>query len=243
MAFKLKYLFKTESLCVGFLKYISFLGLLLGCYKNISQSKLVSRLLKLYCISLSLVSIIVYNNYAVITKEMVFHCCSSVEFVINIIIHIIYGDEPFLNFCGAIGTFDRIMGFKKTKLFANYVYFMAFITIFLRLGIHVSRFFISDRTYTLCIETFVALSTDLSQIKTFIIFAMMHTRILLLKRYIQFNTLPLSIIGTNDVADSIKNIRKGLYYYNNILDNMQHVDMRLQVTVNTSLMLWQLILN
>ncbi|XP_063897019.1 uncharacterized protein LOC135118571 [Helicoverpa armigera] len=57
---------------------------------------------------------------------------------------------------------------------------------------------------------------------------MIERRMQCLRLFLERNHVPINIVGRNEIALSIKNVRKSLFYYNNLLDEFTTVDKHLQ---------------
>lgn len=213
------------------LKIIAILRLFFGFFTNIYKSKPLSYVIKLYCITVSTALNAFYYTYFIRSNRSYFFV--FLEYTITVIVYLVFADEKFWNYCSAIKTSDKIMSFKKIPLIPSYVHLIIFINALMRVFIAVIRsIHNSGNVYVFCSITLVVTSLDLNQITIIIIFSIMQSRIKQLKMFLNKISVPINIAGKNEVAVSIKNIRKSLYNYNNLLDNMTYVDKQLKYLVN-----------
>ena len=214
-----------------FIKLIILCQVLLGRYFNLGQSKLRCFFIKLYCICFSLtISTLLYFRVDSIYTFVTF---VYIEYMCIVVIALFNTDDYFFNFYNSIRINDRIIGFKKISLFTKYLSAIIITTAILRLFLTVMRYLSTPNDYfdTLVSMVLMLVCIDLSHIFVVIIFSILHVRIKILRSFLEKNDIPIIIIGRNEVDISIKNIRKSLYYYDNLLDNMELVDHQVQYQV------------
>lgn len=82
----------------------------------------------------------------------------------------------------------------------------------------------------------MVLALDLSQIKFMIMFFIMHSRMKQLRIFLESDNVSINFTGRNEVACSIRRIRKTLHNYDNLLDIMRCHGNKLQLVVNNVLL-------
>lgn len=230
MASKLKS-FKIFTTSASPLRVILLIRLLFGSYINVSKSKLVRCLIRLYCICICLVisTLYIFSHFGHNISHS--HHFVYMEYICNFIIYFIFADEHFFKYCSAIKISDKIIGFKNISLFTNYMYLIIFVAILTRLSIAIIRTTFDVSIVESYSNNFVLFSLDLNHITIIIIFSILHSRVKLLRKFLERNVIPVYITRKNEVMINIKRVRKSLYNYNNLLDHMEFIDTQMQYLV------------
>lgn len=224
-----------NSISTFFLKYITFMRLLLGCYRVDNESKLHRFCLKLYCFCISSVFITLYVYYishAYISFNYNFYYTLFFDYALTVIIRLFYAENQFSQYCRAIQISDRIAGVKKVPLIGKGMSLVILITTMLRAIIITSRIFCVQTIHGYPVMVIMLLFSDLSQLITTIIFSILQRRMKLLRKYIETSSVLIHVTGRNSVGANIRNTRKCLHYYNNLLDNLEYVNIQVQCSVN-----------
>lgn len=217
-----------------FLKTFTFLRILVGCYCNVRTTRLVHLAIRLYCVSVALM-VVSYISNIIANKSTPLGIHFS-EYIIVVVINFVYADDDVKNFCSNIKINDKILGTKKLPLISNWVYLMVLPTIV----IGSVDFFIRFTTESyLKVELFItrimALTLDLNQLKIIIIFSIMQSRMKQLRNFLESDNISINFTGRDEVASSIRRIRKTLHHYDSLLDIMRRLDKQLQLTVSNML--------
>ncbi|XP_075984935.1 uncharacterized protein LOC142982358 [Anticarsia gemmatalis] len=137
-----------------------------------------------------------------------------------------FGQQNLLKYWSAMKTCDTIMGFKKIPLIPYYA------PIFVSIAVSIASIvmtFSPPLTLTLFFFRFFAfLSMDFNYLYIIIVFAILHYRLKLLRQFLEKNSIPVIITRNCKVSNSVRNVRKSLYNYNRLLDNLLIVDSQLQ---------------
>ncbi|PZC80540.1 hypothetical protein B5X24_HaOG200945 [Helicoverpa armigera] len=201
---------------------------------NITESKTICYFMKLYCICFS--AVVIANFYFIEVHEKNIYSLifvSIVEYALISSLSLIYGFNLFLNFFTAIKTNDRIIGFERMSLITRYSYLIIFVNSVMRYVITVS--FGSTYIHSLLEHFFVflaAIALDLYYVTIIILFALIQNRMKCLRLFLASNSVPICITARNNVANSIRNVRKSLVYYNNLLDYLEGLGQQLQYMVH-----------
>ncbi|KAF9813859.1 hypothetical protein SFRURICE_008014 [Spodoptera frugiperda] len=213
-----------------FLKLLVILRLLLTNYTDISESRAKCYILKFYCISIWF-CISLFYFYDVFARNAfgIYSLC-VVEYTLCGIANFIGGDDFFFKFIRIIEINDRIIGFKKMSFFTKYLCAITVSNVTIRLFISITHAIVDPRPqYLFATVTFALLSTDINHIFNILIFSIIQNRMKQLQLFFKSIYIPVNISGRNEVEINIKSIRKGLLYYNNLLDNLRSISKSLQV--------------
>ena len=234
MKLKLKR-FKTKCLPSDWaLGSIGLFRLFLGNYANVSESRPIIYLIKLYCIFFSSSIVGIYFSEVFENDALYIYFVSIIEYVLSTIIFFIYGNKAYKDYISAIRSHDRIMGFKYTSMFTNYLHLIIFFNSLTRIVYGLIHAILKLTTiYGYFSIFFIVISLDLNSYTIIFMFSIIQNRINHLRKFLASNSVPINIVGKDDVAHSIRNVRKSLLYYNNLLDAFQNINEQLQYLVRT----------
>ncbi|PZC70767.1 hypothetical protein B5X24_HaOG200953 [Helicoverpa armigera] len=221
--------FLSKDLTLRMLQIIAFLRLFYGNYVTISESRAICYLVKLYCIGVC--SFIALFGFYAITQLYSFTIISFtlIDYFMTALIFVVFSDQPILHFFSGVQTQDRIIGFKKMSYINKYMYFILFCTSFMRLAFFIHRIITSYRSnLEFILVVYILTATDLNYLLLIIIFSVLHNRMNRLRLFLESNSIPINITGQNRIAISIQNVKKGLIYYDRLLDSLQSLDKILQ---------------
>ncbi|PZC70768.1 hypothetical protein B5X24_HaOG200954 [Helicoverpa armigera] len=236
MEIKSSSFFKSFQKCMGplyFYKVLILLQVLLGRYFSLSKSKLTRFFTKLYCVFMYIHMIYKWNDVVLVSHKFVLPPFIMSEYTGYFVISIILSEDYFFNFCDNLLTNDRVMGFKNIPHVPPNVIGFMLITVISRVAFVLTRHFtVSLPSVHLIYVTVLLISLDLSHIYTCVIFCMIQLRMKVLRCFLENIHIPINIVSGNEVEMSIKNVRKSLYYYNNLLDSMAAIDKHTQCMVS-----------
>lgn len=209
------------------LKAIYLFRIMFGNYYIVSSSKLICLAIRLYCICV--ISLTFY-----ILVEQISTIFILLEYVLNIIISWTYNEQFLLRYFTAVKTCDAIMGYKNIPIVPNYFYFIVYAIVILRTTNNIVGCIIGKTVswahYFLRFG--ILLNADLSYLSPIIIFSMLHYRFMLLKQFCEKNLIiSVNISRNENIIGSIRNIKKSLYNYNHLLDNILNVNRQMQYMV------------
>lgn len=206
------------------------LQVLTGRYFRLSQSKYICFFTKLYCVLLCFATnsaFIFYNQFTLKLASFV-----TIQYNSNVVINLIDSDDAFFTYCSSVRTIDRIMGFK-IPLFSNNIYKLLFFIFLWRLIIFVSQFTVVIERLIDIVNMFIQLlAVDLCFLYICLLFSIVHCRMRFLRFHLENVFISVNVVGRSGVSSSVEKIRKSLYYYNNLLDNMQYINKHLQHVVS-----------
>ncbi|PZC80219.1 hypothetical protein B5X24_HaOG200965 [Helicoverpa armigera] len=228
---EVKKLTKTQISAMWLVIFFTSARAFLGCYKKISESKLICFLFRIYCIFISFTLVAYYFRDNIDTGSSS-HMLVIIEYIIIVIFHMFTGDTYMRTFVNAIKMNDRIMGFKGIPTFTKYVYLLMFLGTVSKTVAGSFRYMYSLATLLRCLTIgAILVSVDFNQLTIIISFSMLHYRMKVLRRFIDSNSVPVNITGRDKVAISIRNTKMSLFYYNNLLDSLQLINKELQFLV------------
>ncbi|PZC80215.1 hypothetical protein B5X24_HaOG200961 [Helicoverpa armigera] len=213
-------------------KFITILRCLLGNYREVSKWKPICYLFKLYCIFIC--SVIVVSFYLSHYSSNFTNYIVILEYVAIVFFHFVCGDNYIMSFFSDVKINDRIMGFEEIRL-PNYVCYVGFAGLLLRSTVSIIRIPIVGNSLRYYSITSAILSTDINQLTVIVIFSIIQDRIKTVSTFIASNSVPVNITGRDEVAISMRNVKKSMLYYNNLLDSLQHINKQLQFLVTTFL--------
>lgn len=233
--------FKTNSLLIE-IAIIKFLHFIFGQYYEISSSKVFSVFHRIYCILITiLITWFLSNTVKNIDQS------SIVKFILCIILsqNLTWSlasqltNQAYLSsYLLRLRTYDVIMGYKKhifeskstiiIMLFsfvAKIYYFIDYLnaSIPFKFAVLFNIF-----KFQIC---FVA--ADIHKYKLMLALGLLQTRLKLLRKTLEQNTIPVNIVGQNMIQQKLRNARKCLLYYNNLLSTFDDIDAHAQYTVST----------
>ncbi|PZC80216.1 hypothetical protein B5X24_HaOG200962 [Helicoverpa armigera] len=228
MIAKIKYILKQRSPWI--LKLVTFLCLFYGQYLKISESKIICGFLRVYCIFIS--SVIIWGFYISYTKNVIYYGFAIIEYVFTIVIYFILYNDSIFKFYNNLEIYDRIMGFKEIPHFACYMIMFLIVNAIFR---PITGFFRSTYIFSTWIQRIsVGGALCIIEMNMFGIahfFSLFHQRMQLMRKFLESNSVPVNITGMDEVAVSVRNVKKSLYYYDKLLDCLQSLDIQVQIMV------------
>lgn len=218
------------------IKTIFLSRLMFGNYFKISESKIVCILIRLYCIC-----IIAFINYFYIkdyarngyrldySKPYVY---VHSEYISNIVSSFIFRENYIFEYYASIKIGDSLMGFKKISIVPKSFYFIIVLFALNRFSLTMVMllYATSDKIFFAC-RCLTIISLDLNNMVFIAIFSLLHSRVKLLRKNFEGFFTPVTVRGCNEVTFN-KKIKKCLYYYNYLMDNIFKVQEYFQYTVN-----------
>ena len=203
--------------------------ILFGNYCGISDSTPVCFLLRGYCIVI-VFSIIFFHVYNYGSNWLI--VCLIFEYAFNAVFFFITGQEYIFRYYNAIRTCDTVMGFKNIPLIRWHtvvclliVVFHSFFTVYVGRGFAIAY-----------IPTIILLfMTDSNRFMASIYYSSILIRVKLLRKTLEYNFVPVNIIRKDEVDKTVRSIRKGLCYYNNLMDTVRCFDTQMQCVVSVNI--------
>lgn len=209
------------------LHFLFLLRLMFGNYCNISKSNRIQYIVRLYCICVTAIPSMIYFNI-----QVNYYSCAIVEYTCHSIISFFVSEAPFFEFYTNIKTGDSLMGFKNIPI-PLYIHFVIFGVVLARVSTAVMRLYMGvPSIFTFMCVLVSTTAMDLNQIVIAIVFAVLHKRMQMLRVCLEKQDLILTYRNdTLHTVVKIKTIRKILYNYDMLLNNMLILDLQLQCLV------------
>ncbi|PZC80217.1 hypothetical protein B5X24_HaOG200963 [Helicoverpa armigera] len=231
MITKIKYILKQRSTSKWIIKLATYLCLLFGLYSEISESKIICGFLRAYCIFIS--SLTVWAFCVTNTTNFISYVFVIVKYVSAVVVFIILHNDSFIKFNNNLEINDRIMGFKEMPYFSihGFMFFMCNSIIRTATGFSRNTYIFSSWFQKLSIGGALFI-IEINMFGFYYFFSIFYERIKLLRKFLGSNVVSVNITGRDEVAVSIRNVKKGLYYYDKLLDGLQCINMQIQMMVN-----------
>lgn len=81
------------------------------------------------------------------------------------------------------------------------------------------------------IISWMSIATDINYLSAIIVFASLYNRMKIIRQSMEMNTIPVNIVGRNEIKTKTRLIRKCHLRYIHLLDNLFRVDCYLQCMV------------
>lgn len=219
-----------SNTCKTFLKkglffILPVFTLLLGNYMNISKSKYICYFLKLYCIVIAIFLLFCHIQLHGINN---FNHIVSLEYLLYVIYHLITSQEYMTRFRTGVCTSDAVMGYKNLPYINSFVCVFAASAFAIRILLMILQLHSTSMTAKL-----MKISYETNYTIAWFVLYVFYTRMVLIRKCLMNNLIPINIVGKDEVNKSINVVRKCVGYYNNLLDYMSFMDHPLQIIVST----------
>lgn len=240
-----------KSLLMLDIKILMALLIVFGQYIKLNSLKITSVFIRIYCTCVTLFSVYytifnmgliqsnvrsVTSNTLMVMQYLCWFCTSQ------------FTSRVYLStYTQTILTCDTLMGHTKNVFEINNLYIVMIITKCLSLlslinnGLFSSFWidlYLRDITKGILISIshyFVMFSNDLAPFTITWVVGMLHYRLMLLRKTLERNTVPVNIVGKDKIQPKLRLVRKCLINYNNLLDAFDGVDFQMQFTVSSKI--------
>lgn len=233
--------FKTNSLLIE-IAIIKFLHFIFGQYYEISSSKVFSVIHRIYCILITiLITWFLSNTITNIDQS------SIVKLILCIILsqNLTWSlasqltNQAYLSsYLLRLRTYDVIMGYKKhifeskSTIIIMLISFVGKIYYFIDY-LNASIPFKFSVLFNIFKIHICFVAAEIHKYKLMLALGLLQTRLKLLRKTLEQNTIPVNIVGQNMIIQKLQNARKCLLNYNSLLSTFDDIDAHAQYTVST----------
>lgn len=211
---KVKLRKRTQKSFKRLLTTMSILRLVFGIYTNISSSKFICCILKMYSIATCIFILLTWCTSNLYYDLAIIFISVMIEYVCVIIINLFRGDNYLRSFVNDVIARDKILGLKNTPVLSNSLTSTIVLISALRLVTIILRSCMGASSWIVFFDiSFVLIVIDLNILSIFIVFGILQNRLRILKMLLQSNSVSVNITRSDHVTVAIRNVKKILYYY------------------------------
>lgn len=213
------------------LKILMLFRLVFGNYFRLSSNRYINFLVKSYCSTFTILLSVMCGKRL---KNDSPYMLSLTEYILNKILNYATSEGYIFKYCNSIKTCDKIMGFKKLPIITIDVFIAIIITVITRtaITIYFGFLFPFDKYQVVLYVGCIVFSNDLNSLTIMNVFGLLNNRMNLLRKSLEAMTVPINIIGKNEVAPKVRLVRNAFRYYSNLLDNLDSVNHCVQYSVS-----------
>ncbi|KAF9802740.1 hypothetical protein SFRURICE_003482 [Spodoptera frugiperda] len=198
------------------LNFILISQIFLGNYYEISDITSICNIIKIYCFGFTVLMMFLCQYYISFISMFLF---LSLEYFLisQRYIHMYYN---------AIQISDTVMGFKNVSL----VPFVSFLYLLIILVLRCTAIYCRSGYISIFPPIVLKLVTsDCNHFMGSILFSSLLVRMKLLRQCFKNISVPINIVGRDEVDKNVKNIRNCLNYYKNLMDSLLHINNEIQL--------------
>lgn len=222
------------------IKIVMALSILFSQYSNLSHSKVICAVLRLYCIVTFLFATfysIIYISYLLSydPKGVGYNTMITIEYIIWCFVSQTTSDNYISTYTRAILCCDSFMGYAKLVIQIKYVFILTMLciilsTISLYCDAFVSQFWTNwfaetrHHVFILLSQWFMMQSIEVPVIRVFVVVGLLQNRLMMLRQTLE-NHFAVSVYMTreDDIESKFRIVRKCIITYKNLLDAFDSV--------------------
>ncbi|KAG6443564.1 hypothetical protein O3G_MSEX002910 [Manduca sexta] len=157
----------------------------------------------------------------------------GIEYILSVTLSLMFGHEYLSRFYRAIKINDVMMGIKKESIFDDVIRIILFIFLTVRISLTcLEIYFQSGFEYQMSCVCITVVSSNMICMIISIILYTCYVRMRLLRRRFEEITIPVNIINEVGAMCKVREVRRCLQHYHNLLDIMKDIDREFKYLVN-----------
>lgn len=213
------------------LNFILISQIFLGNYYEISDITGICNIIKIYCFGFTILMMFLCLYYISFISMFLF---LSLEYFLNSVFFLITGQRYIHKYYDAIQISDTVMGIKNVSL----VPFVSFLYLLIIFVLRCTAIYCRSGYISIFPPIVLKLVTsDCNHFMGSILFSSLLVRMKLLRQCFKNISVPINIVGRDEVDKNVKIIRNCLNYYKNLMDSLLHINNEIQLLVRIFLLL------